>query len=594
MRIITKIFAFIGAMVVGSFTFGLLIGWLWTPSSPEVPARTVLMLDFSAPIVETHNPSLLDLATDDPAISLRALTAALDRARRDDRVKGLWADLSDVNLNAAQVEEVRAALQRFKASGKFAFAYADSFGELGPGNRAYWLASAFDKIWLQPLGNLGLTGAALEVPFVRGGLDKLGLRPDVRQRYEYKGAAESFTEKSMSTPMRENYTRLLSDMHSTLLSDIGSARKLERATLDRLVDSSPLLAKEALEAKLIDVLGYADEAKAAANAAARADDEKLKMEDVSELEATEYLAMAGSLPGETKADVALIYADGPIVSRSAGGGPMAQGGEAIAAELVPAIQDATKNKTIKAIVLRIDSPGGSVTASESIHRALLQAKAAGKFIVVSMGGTAASGGYWIATAADKIIAQPSTLTGSIGVVGGKLVIGSLSEKLGVKWDGIKTGANSDMFSPAAPFSPAASARIDASMDEIYAAFTQRVADSRKLDAGQIDKLARGRVWTGVSAKELGLVDELGGLREAFNAVRTHLGLSEDDLLMVYPLPAPESTTDVIWRIAQQLIALPTLAPLSLTSLKAELQAALGLPALSTTGSVVYMGPRVGE
>jgi protease-4 len=581
MRVLTRIFATIGLVVVGSFTFGLLIGFVFGPKPPHIPAHTVLSLDFGLVITDAPDNDPLSALMGEQTLSLRALIHTIDRARKDERVKGLIADVTDVTLSPAQIQEVRAAIGRFRDSGRFAHAYADSFGELGPGNRPYWLASAFEQIWMQPLGALGLTGGALSLPYARDTLDRIGITPDFRQRHEYKGAVDNLTARNLSAPLRQNYRQLLDDLHQTLLEDISSARSIDRTELNRLVDAAPLPAATALKSGLVTHLDYHDVFVSAARAQAGSPDKPMEF--------TTYMVALQPLKGEPKAGVALIHVDGMILRRSGDSGPFGEQDIAGADNIVAAIHQATEDKTIKAIVLRINSPGGSVPASESIHRALLQAKAQGKFIVVSMGEIAASGGYWIATAADKIIASPATMTGSIGVVGGKMVIGGLTDKLGINWEELGTGTNSTMFSPARPFSPAAATSIDASLDSIYAAFTERVATGRNLDAAKVDAVARGRIWSGLRAKELGLVDELGGLREAFMAVRTHLGLKEEDVLALSLLPAPESTTDFVLKLLGQLVSAPRLGSFSLEDVQGVLHRASGV--LSPSGSLVYTGPQ---
>lgn len=584
MRFVIRFLAFIGFMVVLSLAISLVSALWMNEQAPSLPPRIVLEFDFNRPIRESSNQSALSAILGNQTISLRTLVAALDRARKDDHVAGLVADVSDTGLDLAQIEEVRAALKRFTDAGKFAYAWADSFGELGPGNRSYWLASAFTKISLQPLGLLGLTGASVTQPFGRAALDRLGVVPDVHQRYEYKGMAENLTASSMPAPLRENYQTLLNDIHSNMVRDIAAARNIDEAKLRGLIDHAPLLGKDALEAKLIDAISYQDEMRKKALEAAG--------KDAAYFDLIGYLGAASPLPAENPTHVALIYMTGPIVNRSDERGPMGERQTTSAEEMVQAIADVSKDPEINTLVIRVDSPGGSVSASESIWHALKQAHENGKYIIVSMGSTAASGGYWIATAADYILAQPSTLTGSIGVVGGKLVIGPLSDKLGISWATLNTGANSGMWAPNTVFSGDALTRIEASLDEIYAGFTQRVADSRHLTLEQVDRLARGRVWTGIHAKELGLVDELGGLREAMMAVRRHQKLPEDAPLMVYVFPQPETPREQLVRILQQFIAAPQLHPLSWGDLAPAAAALLHLPGIQASGALYYAGPTV--
>lgn len=554
MSILTRIFAAIGFIVVMSLITGALVGyWMLSGerSVASLPDRMVLSFDFRRPVQEQAHASPLVFNLAQKSVSLQGLIAALDRARRDDRVVGFRANVGDLELDAAQVEEVRSALRRFRASGKFAYAYADSFGEVGASNRHYWLASAFDQIWLQPLGMLGLTGPAMTVPFAREALDRLGLVADMHQRYEYKGVADTFTRADMPAPLREDYTRLLTDIKTQMVSDIAKSRKMDVAKINHLMDQSPLLAEEALAAKLIDHVGYADEFSAAVAAKAGA--------GATEVDLMDYAHAVPPLTSKNAAAVpvtALIYVDGPIVRLDDESGPFGESETASAETVVDAIQTAAADSSIKAIVLRVNSPGGSVTASESIHRALMQAKEKGKYIVVSMGGMAASGGYWIATAADRIVASPATLTGSIGVVSGKLVFGPLSERLGVHWAEIGTSQNSGMWSATRRFNPQELARVDASLDQIYAAFIARVSAGRKIPPAKLDELARGRVWTGVRAKEVGLVDALGGLRTGFNLVREHYGVGEDTPLRVMVLPRPETPLELFFKVLQAYIVLP--------------------------------------
>lgn len=554
MSILIRIFAAIGLLMVTSMLTGAVIGY-WMFSGEEtvasLPDRMVLSFDFRRPLPDVAHTTPLNFALDNPPVPLHELISALDRARRDDRVVGFMAQVSDTSLDPAQLAEVRDALRRFRASGKFAYAFADSFGEVGSSNRPYWLASAFDEIWLQPLGMLGFTGPAMSLPFARAALDRLGVVADMHQRHEYKGVADTFTRTEIPAPLREDYSRLLNDIKDQLVGDVARSRKLDTEKLSHLMDRAPLLAQEALDAKLIDRVGYADEFRDAVREKAG--------HDAEEVDLVHYGQTARPLPSKNEAQMpltALIHVNGPIVRLDDESGPFGESETASAETIVGAIQTATENPAIKAIVLRVNSPGGSVTASESIHRALMQAKARGKYIVVSMGAMAASGGYWIATAADKIVANPVTLTGSIGVVSGKFVFGPLSERLGVNWTELGTSQNSGMWSATRRFTPQELTRVNATLDEIYDAFIQRVSQGRNLSPEKLDRLARGRVWTGASAQKAGLVDELGGLRTGFDLVREHYGLSEDTPLKIVLLPRPETPTEMLFKILQAYIALP--------------------------------------
>lgn len=570
-KILGKIFATIGFLVVMSLLSGVLIG-LWFAEKPtHLPDRMTLTFDFSRPVLENYSDDPVGRALGDDSIAFSTLVRTLDRAAKDERVMGFIADVSDVGLEPAQIEEVRAVLKRFNAAGKFSIAYADSLGEMGPANRHYWLASAFQQVWMQPLGTVGITGPAASMPFARRAFDRLGIIPDMHQRQEYKGAADMFTQSTISAPLREDYQKLLNGMQGQMVTDIAAARQLSEREVRRLMDKAPLLANEALTGKLIDHLGYHDEMRAEADQLAPGS------EDV---DVADYLPGAKESAAPSAGTVALIYVTGPIVRRDFDSGPFGERTTTSAESLVAAIDEAAEGSDYAAIILRIDSPGGSVTASETIHRAIDRARKNGKYIVVSMGGTAASGGYWIATAANSIVANANTVTGSIGVVGGKFAIGPISEKLGVSWVELGTGANSTMWSGARPFSGGGLARIDASLDEIYQSFVDRVREGRKLPAARVDRVARGRIWLGAAAKEVGLVDRIGGLKEAFNVVREHLGVDEDAPLSFAVLPRPVPATERLIEMLRYYVTGPTLDPMGeIAPFLRRSASALGLPYL---------------
>ena len=584
MRILVRIFAAIGFMLVLSVLAGVVIGfWFSSETVVSLPDRMVLNFNFSRPVLEQVQTDPLTAALGDQQVTLRVLVNALERARKDDRVAGFVANVSDVGMEPAQVEEVRAAVKRFRDSGKFAFAFADSFGEGGPSARQYWLASAFDEIWLQPLGQLGLDGPAMSVPFAREALDRFGIVADMHERHEYKGAADTFTRAEMPAPLRENYQRLLNDMKARIVADIADSRKLDAAEVSRLMDRSPLLANDALEAKLIDHIGYADQFRDAAEAKGGEEAENVDLIDYS------YVAKP-DVPEDTPR-VALINVNGPIVRLDDETGPFGESATVSAETVVAALEEAAEDPAYSAILIRVDSPGGSVTASESIHRAILKAREAGKYIVVSMGATAASGGYWIATAADRVVADATTITGSIGVLSGKVVFGPLSERLGVNWTELTTSRNGGMWSSTRPFNAREMQRIDAMLDEIYAAFLKHVGEGRNIPENKLDALARGRIWTGQTAKELGLVDELGGMRTGFDAIRAHLNLPEEQLLRVSQLPRPETPAEQVMKILRYYITMPGLKPVAFGEILNGLQSRLGL---SPAGSLYFMLPGFGE
>lgn len=539
MKFFVRFLAVIGGILVLGGLIGALFGLSFKHTPAKLPeGKLVLHIDFAHPDGTQGPAPLLSRFLKQGGMQAADIARALDLARLDPQVVGLVARVSDLPFDdLSDVEEVRSAVDRFTKADKFAYAWADSFGELGPANREYWLASAFSQIWLQPHGLIGLTGPAISMPFARGALDKLGITPDFHTRYEFKGATSNMTDAKMSAPLRENYTRLITDIYNVMVTDIAAARDIAPNALKALIDKAPILAKDAETHNLIDAIAYSDELEIYARASAP---------DAANISLAAYFdrAVAKLAHKKSIADIALIEITGPIIRRDSGSSPFGGGAEEAAADvLADAINDARLDPTIKALLVRVNSPGGSVAASETIRHALERAKKSGKFVLISMGGTAASGGYWLATAGDWIMADRTTLTGSIGVLAGKMSVGGLADKLGIKFDGVATGANSTMWGPDAPFSPNALAALNGSLDDIYTAFIAHVSESRKLSPKKLDQLARGRVWTGQSAKENGLVDEIGSYRDALVFLKKRFGGDETSLLALHQFPAPLSPLD---------------------------------------------------
>jgi protease IV len=415
----------------------------------------------------------------------------------------------------------------FAPRGKFAIAFADTFGELGPGTRPYFMAAAFDHIWLQPMGMVGLTGLAAEVPFVRGLLDLVGVTPSFDHREQYKTAMNTLTETSMTPPHREEVAGLVTSMSDQIVRGIAADRKLGQAAVEAAIDGGPLSGAEALKARLIDKIGYRDQAVAEAKKQAGTGAELVKIGS--------YLDRAGR-PDRSGAEIALIYGSG-LIERGGGSGGVLAGSDVMAADKVAdAFDKAAADKVVRAILFRINSPGGSVVASETIWRAVARARAQGKPVIVSMGEEAGSGGYYIAAPADKIVAEPATLTGSIGVLAGKLVVAGLLKKLGISVDGVEAGRDAGMFDPTKDFSTAEHQRLESFLDEIYAGFKAHVVAGRHMTADQVEAVAKGRVWTGADAKAKGLVDALGGYQVALQLAKeaAHIAPAAPVKLTVFP------------------------------------------------------------
>jgi len=411
----------------------------------NVPSKTVLEANFEQPMMEdVPENTTAKLALTDRVI-LRDVVDAIDRAADDDHVKGMVARIGAVPMGMAQTQELREAVQRFRAKKKFAIAFSETFGEFGPGNGSYYLATAFDQIYLQPSGDVGLTGVMLETPFIKGTLDKLGMRFHGDHRYEYKNALNTFTETQYTAPHKEAMAKVMNSWFGQLKDGICTARHLAPDQFQALIDRGPFLGKEALDAKLVDGLAYRDEVYDQAKKKAGDDAEFLYLD--------KYLDRAGR-PHKKGKTIALIYGAGGVARGksdfNAVNGSLTMGSETVAG----AFRAAAADKDVKAILFRVDSPGGSYVASDTIWREVVKARQAGKPVIVSMGDLAGSGGYFVAMAADKIVAQPGTITASIGVLGGKVLTKGLWDKVGLSWDEVHEGANATMYTGVQDYSPA--------------------------------------------------------------------------------------------------------------------------------------------
>ncbi|HEY7431143.1 MAG TPA: signal peptide peptidase SppA [Streptosporangiaceae bacterium] len=507
----------------------------------------ILELDLTEGIAEEPPSDPLSAVLSMRRTRLADVLDGLRRARADDRVKALVVKVGGRRIGIARVQELRAAIADFGASGKATVAWAETFGDFSPGNAPYYLATAFDRIYLQPSGDVGLTGISLEQWFLRGTMEKLGLEYQVGKRYEYKNAADRFTEHEFTGPAREAMGRLVESLTGQLTDALTARLGITAEQAHALIDGGPYTAQEALDAKLVDALAYRDEVYAQVRGQAGADAYLLFL---GRYQRSKLLAeRARRLPTPAEDALALIYASGMIRRGRSGRGPMtsgAMGSDTVSAALRAAVAD----HRARAIVLRVNSGGGSYVASDTIWREVVRAREAGKPVVVSMGDVAASGGYFIAMAANTIVAQPGTLTGSIGVLGGKPVTKSLLERAGVNTDRVTDGAHADMFSASRPFSEEEWAKVNAWLDRIYQDFTSKVAEGRGMPVDQVHAIAKGRVWTGADAAGNGLVDQLGGLDTAMAEARRAGGLPESSPVRTYPrthpldrLRPPESSED---------------------------------------------------
>jgi len=535
-RVIIGFFAAVGFLTILLVAAAaLLIGGL-KPRVTPLAENIILSVDLTKGLAEgPHEDHLLRLLTGAEP-TLRDVLDGIETASSDPRVKGLVARVGDDELGLGKIQELRDAIAAFRAKGKFAVAFADSFGEFGPGTRPYYLATAFDEIWLQPMGNVGLTGLYTEIPFLKGTLDLLGIAPQFDHREEFKTAMNSLTETKMTPPHREEVDALLASISGQVVRGIAAGRDLPESEVRTAVDRGPLLADEALQAKLVDHLGYRDEVIANARSRAGTGAELTSL--------TTYLDRAGR-PHREGATIALIYGTGLIQRSASSANPLAESNVMAATEISRAFRAAVRDAAVRAIIFRIDSPGGSVVASESIWREVVVARERGKPVIVSMGDVAGSGGYYVAAPADKIVAEPATLTGSIGVLAGKLVVSDLFQKLGLSTDSAQIGANAAMYSSTSDFSARAHSRLEAFLDETYKGFKDHVAAGRQMTQEAVEAVAKGRVWTGEDAKARGLIDELGGTDTALRLAREEAKLAPDAAVKLTVFPREKELLETI-------------------------------------------------
>ena len=498
-------------------------------------APLILELDLTDGIGEGPVTDPLSAFMSRRKMRLPDMIEGLRRARQDDRVRALVVKVGGGRIGLARMQEIREAVTDFRESGKLTVAWSETFGEFTHGNVPYYLATAFDRIYLQPSGALGLTGVAIEQLFLHDALAKIGVAFQSAKRYEYKSAADNLTERGFTGPAREAAERMAVSIAEQITAAITERRGKTAEQARALLDRGPFLAADALAEGLVDALGYRDEVYADVRKEAGAD---AILQYVARYQRAHALAQrARRLPNPRERFVAVIYASGPIRQGRSSRSPL--GGSAMGSDTVAAaLRSATSDERVRAVLLRVNSPGGSAIASDTIWREVVRTRAAGKPVVVSMSDVAASGGYYISMAADVIVAQPGTLTGSIGVIMGKPVLEEAFGRIGITTDSVSVGHGATMFAPTHPFSEDEWQRINVWLDAIYRDFTEKVASGRRMTVQQVDEIARGRVWTGADGAQNGLVDELGGMAAAADIARRRAGLPADAPLRVYPRLTP--------------------------------------------------------
>jgi protease-4 len=523
------IFGILGALIIVAF-LGIAVLWAaLRKGEPTIRDNSVLTLRVAG--------SLPDYSPDDPFKryfggpdqSLTGLVMQFKKAKVDKRIKAILLDVNTSGVGWGKAEEIRDAITDFRTSGKPVYAYIE-FGL----NKEYYIATACDKIIVPPPGELFINGLAADVMFFRGSLDKLGIYPDIYQIGEYKTAGNMFTQKKMTDPHRKYIDEMLNDLYDRYVNAIAQTRKKTPNEVKALIDNAPYNADQAKAAGLIDEAMYRDEVE-------KQFKKLLGYKDTDSFVAirgSEYRDVSPESLGLNKGErIAVIYASGEIGSGSSENSP--SGDQSIGSDTVAkALNDAAADKTIKAVVLRVDSPGGSGLASDIIWRAV-ETTNQKKPVVVSMSDVAASGGYYISASAAKIVAQPSTITGSIGVLAGKPVMRGFYDWLGISNEYVLRGKNAGMFRETEKFSDDERAKFEEWIKTTYYRdFVPKVAKGRNRDAQYIDSVAQGRVWTGQQAKDRGLVDEFGGLDKAIEVAKQLAKIPADKGVERVILPYP--------------------------------------------------------
>jgi protease-4 len=500
---------------------------LWAAWKPQrLGSNQVLVIDAEGSIEEQAPPSFFGPLTGDTTPVLHDYLDAIDSARTDSHITGIVVRVAPLSTGWAKLEEIRQHLLDFRTSHKPSICY---LGYDGVGNPEYYLASACSQVWLVPSNPVDLRGMMAEATFFRGSLDKLKIVPEFYHIAEFKTATNMFTEKKFTEPHREEVEAVLRSVYDRYVAGAAAARGIDRAKFEGILNAGPLLTSDAVNDKIVDRMGYWDQVQ---------DYFKTQYHGWHPLPLSRYRGFLDEDDGITGPKIAVVHATGLIVSgesSSTPGGGFVMGGDSVARDLRAAREDSN----IRAIVLRIDSGGGSVVASEVIRREVELAQTH-KPVVVSMSDVAASGGYWIATPAAKIIADANTITGSIGVLTGKLNLSGLYSLLGVSTDYVATSENATLFSDQQDFTPQQEEYIKKSLDDTYAQFTQGVARGRKMTVEAVDKIGKGREWSGAQGKDIGLVDAIGGFDRAITVAKQLAGISESQSIRIVRYPEEKS------------------------------------------------------
>lgn len=503
---------------------GVALVYFLGSGGPTIETNSILWLRVPDSLGEQEADDIFGLINQRDTVL--SLVSTLRKAKVDERISAVVLIPSIAEGLWGKVQEIRDAVTDFKASGKPIVAYL----EYGTG-QAYYLASACDEVFMTPTSPLNLIGVSSYAVFLREALDKVGFQADMLSAGDYKTAVNLYTETTFTPEHREMAQSLNRDLYDQLVAGIAEGRELTLARVRVLIDDGPYKAADTVRVGLVDALVYEDQLI----------DGLPLGSSPSIVDYADYRQV--TLPGEDGSRVALVYAEG-VINFGTNGNDL-QGNQTVGSEtLTSAIRAAREDAEIEAIVLRVDSPGGVAVAADVMWRELDLASAE-KPLIVSMSDLAASGGYYIAAPADVIVAHPGTLTGSIGVYGGKYVAGETLEKLGVNVEVVTDGTHADLFSPTTQFSDSARQAVQAQIDDTYERFLQVVADGRGLSRDQVHQIAQGRVWTGRQAYDNGLVDELGGLHRAIEIAKTEAGIAAETPITLVTYPQPRSFFEVL-------------------------------------------------
>lgn len=547
-------------LIIVSSIIGLVIGLSNKPT--DLSERVIVSFDLDTPLTETRQ---FDFATQTQTPSIHDVAFALDKIAKDDRVVTVAMRLSNYDMSFSQLQELERPFRQIKEAGKNMYIYSENYMGFGAGNVPYAMATLFDEIWMQPTGALNIKDVSVEMPFINALLTRLGITPEFSKRADYKTAPETFLRDGMSEENREMTTRLVNGLNAQVENFILTSRPDIRRHWETAKETSPMVDETALQLGFIDRLGYFDEFEAML-------DEQVESLNAQRVSLAEYSAATADdiSNATTPPQVAFIVADGMIPDPS-----VKEEGDGVIAPAVieKAIDEIIDNDDIKYIIIRINSPGGAPSGAETIRRALERATLAEKKVYVSMGSVAASGGYWAALSSAQIFATPATLTGSIGVYGGKFHLQKLWPEINVNWEEISSGQTSHFTSMNFPFTEQDKKALETMMDHTYDQFLTRVSDARRIDVETLrTSLAGGRVWLGSEAAANGLIDKTGGILDVISMIKKDMGLREDNVVTLVPYPEPKSALEELLTFVNRFMS----SQIYFSQLSQKIETSLGL------------------